>query len=128
MFALMMFVYDGLKDCTPQMLGDIWVPIVALIVFGVSGLAVFAALTAKILKVSPYLAIATHSPRSTVPVQRDHHRAALPHGSEDARRRRVPDEPHLPVDDRWRLCDRHDHFGHHGRHLRQALLRVSAHY
>lgn len=56
MFALMMFVYDGLKDCTPQMLGDIWKPIIALIVFGVSGLMVFAALTAKFLKVSPWLA------------------------------------------------------------------------
>lgn len=56
MFALMMFVFDGLKDCTPQMLVEIWQPIVWLIVFGVLGMAVFSIITAKVLKVSPWLA------------------------------------------------------------------------
>lgn len=55
MFALMMWIFDGLKDCTPQMVTEIWVPIVALIFFGVLGLAVFSMATAKILGVSPWL-------------------------------------------------------------------------
>lgn len=56
MFSLIMFVFDGLKDCTPQMLGEIWLPIVCLIFFGVLGMAIFSIITAKVLRVSPWLA------------------------------------------------------------------------
>ncbi|MDO4937653.1 MAG: hypothetical protein Q4E62_07030 [Sutterellaceae bacterium] len=58
MFALMMFIYDGLKDCTPEMLGDIIMPMITLIVIGVIGMFVASWIIAKILKMSFYLAFA----------------------------------------------------------------------
>ena len=59
MFALMMYVFDGLKTCTPEMLGSIIVPMVGLIVVGVAGMAIFVFVGAKILKLSFPLALAT---------------------------------------------------------------------
>ncbi len=56
MFALMMYVFDGLKDCTPAMLKSIIVPMVVLIVIGVLGMAIFSFVIAKILKMSYPLA------------------------------------------------------------------------
>ena len=47
-----MYVFEGLKDCTPEMLMGIITPMVVMIVIGVSGMAVFAFLTAKVLKQS----------------------------------------------------------------------------
>lgn len=58
MFALTMFIFDGLKDCTPQMLTGIIAPMLILIVFGVVGMALFAFIAAKVLRVSYYLALA----------------------------------------------------------------------
>ena len=58
MFALMMYVFDGLKDCTPAMLKSIIVPMVVLIVIGVLGMAIFSFIIAKILKLSFPLAFA----------------------------------------------------------------------
>lgn len=58
MFALMMYVFDGLKDCTPAMLKSIIVPMVVLIVIGVAGMAIFSFIIAKILKMSFPLAFA----------------------------------------------------------------------
>lgn len=58
MFALMMYVFDGLKDCTPEMLKSIIVPMVVLIVIGVAGMAIFSFIIAKILKMSFPLAFA----------------------------------------------------------------------
>ena len=58
MFALMMYVFDGLKDCTPAMLKSIIVPMVVLIVIGVLGMAIFSFIIAKILKMSFPLAFA----------------------------------------------------------------------
>lgn len=58
MFALMMFIYDGLKDCTPEMLGDIIMPMITLIVIGVIGMFVASWIIAKILRMSFYLAFA----------------------------------------------------------------------
>ena len=59
MFALMMYIFDGLKDCTPQMLGSIIGPMVILIVVGVAGMAVLCFVSAKILKIPFLLAFAT---------------------------------------------------------------------
>lgn len=56
--ALMMFIYSGLADCTPEMLKGIAIPMVGLIVVGVCGMAVTAGLMARILRVSPYLGFA----------------------------------------------------------------------
>ncbi len=58
MFALTMYVFEGLKDCTPQMLIDLIVPMVEMIVIGVAGMWLFAYITAKILKMSPWLTFA----------------------------------------------------------------------
>ncbi|HIU84292.1 MAG TPA: hypothetical protein IAC66_02845 [Candidatus Aphodousia gallistercoris] len=58
MFALTMFVFDGLKDCTPEMLVEIAVPMVEMIVIGVLGMGIFAFVIAKVLKQSFALSFA----------------------------------------------------------------------
>ena len=58
MFALMMYVFDGLKDCTPAMLVTIIVPMIVLIIVGVFGMAVASFVISKILKMSFPLAFA----------------------------------------------------------------------
>jgi len=58
MFALMMYVFDGLKDCTPSMLASIILPMIALIVVGVFGMAVASFVVAKLLKMSFPMAFA----------------------------------------------------------------------
>ena len=58
MFALMMYVFDGLKDCTPEMLVSIIVPMLVLIVIGELGMAVASFIIAKVLKMSFPLAFA----------------------------------------------------------------------
>ncbi len=58
-FALMMYVFDGLKDCTPEMLKNIILPMVLLIVVGVAGMALFIFIISKILKIHFLLALAT---------------------------------------------------------------------
>ncbi len=59
MFALMMYIFDGLKDCTPQMLGSIIGPMVLLIIVGVLGMAILCFVISKVLKMSFALALAT---------------------------------------------------------------------
>lgn len=59
MFALMMYVFDGLKTCTPAMLASIILPSIELIVVGVAGMAVFVFVGAKLLKMSFPLSLAT---------------------------------------------------------------------
>ena len=58
MFALMMYVFDGLKTCTPAMLKSIIIPMIVLIVIGVAGMAAFAFIISKVLKMSGPLAFA----------------------------------------------------------------------
>ncbi len=58
MFALMMYVFDGLKDCTPEMLLQIIGPMLILIVIGVAGMGIAAFIIAKIFKMSFPLAFA----------------------------------------------------------------------
>lgn len=57
MFALMMFVLDGLKDCTPQMLVTILTPLAVVIVIGVTAMLIFAYVMARIVKLSVPLAL-----------------------------------------------------------------------
>lgn len=59
MFALMMYVFDGLKDCTPQMLASIIGPMIALIIIGVAGMALMCFVISKILKIPFLLSFAT---------------------------------------------------------------------
>lgn len=58
MFALMMYVFDGLKTATPAMLGSVIGPMLILIVVGVAGMAIAEFIVAKILKMSFTLALA----------------------------------------------------------------------
>lgn len=58
MFALMMYVFDGLKDSTPAMLGSVIGPMLILIVVGVAGMAICEFIVAKLLKLSFTLAFA----------------------------------------------------------------------
>ena len=58
MFALMMYVFDGLKTATPSMLASVIGPMVILIVIGVAGMAIFEFVAAKVLKVDYPLALA----------------------------------------------------------------------
>lgn len=58
MFALMMIVFDGLKNLTPTMLKTIIGPMVLLIIIGVVGMAIFSFIIAKIFRMSFYLAFA----------------------------------------------------------------------
>ena len=59
MFALMMYIFDGLKDCTPDMLASIILPMIELIVIGVFGMAVLCFVVSKVLKTSFLLSFAT---------------------------------------------------------------------
>lgn len=58
LFALMMFIFDGLKDCTPEMLVAIIGPMVTLIVFGILGMAVVAWIVARALGIPVWLGYA----------------------------------------------------------------------
>ena len=59
MFALLMYMFNGLKDCTPAMLSNILFPMFALIVVGVVGMAIVVFFAAKLLKLSFPMAMAT---------------------------------------------------------------------
>ena len=59
MFALMMYIFDGLKDCTPEMLGSIILPMLELIVIGVAGMAAVVFVVSKIMKMPFCLSFAT---------------------------------------------------------------------
>ena len=59
MFALLMYMFNGLKDCTPEMLSNILFPMIALIVVGIIGMAIVVIIAAKVLKLSFPMAMAT---------------------------------------------------------------------
>ncbi len=59
MFVLMMYVFGGLNSATPELLLEIIGPLVLIIVVGVIGMCICSFIVGKILKVSPYMAIAT---------------------------------------------------------------------
>ncbi len=59
MFALMMYIFDGLKDSTPEMLASVILPMILLIVIGVFGMAVLCFVASKILKMPFLLSLAT---------------------------------------------------------------------
>ena len=55
----MLYVFDGLKQATPEMLLSVLGPLVIIIIVGVAGMGVLSAIVGKVLKVSPYMAFAT---------------------------------------------------------------------
>lgn len=56
--ALMLFIFDGLKQATPSMMLEIIYPLVGTIVLGVIGMYIFSFVAGKILKVSKDMAFA----------------------------------------------------------------------
>ena len=59
MFVLMIYVFDGLKNATPEMLGDLIGPMAIIIVIGVTGMAILSVVVGKFLGVSWEMAFAT---------------------------------------------------------------------
>ncbi len=57
-FALIMFVYSGLADCTTALLFDLIGPMLILLVIGLCGMGIMAFIVGKILKISPWLGYA----------------------------------------------------------------------
>ena len=76
MFALMMYIFDGLKDCTPDMLVSIIGPMIILIIIGVAGMCVASFIIAKIFKMSFPLAFA-NGLTALYGFPPDHHRVHL---------------------------------------------------
>jgi hypothetical protein len=58
MFAAMLSVFAGLRDCTPQMLKTLIGPMLVMIAIGVIGMGIFSFIIAKILKMDFPLAFA----------------------------------------------------------------------
>lgn len=58
MFAAMLSVFSGLKDCTPAMLKELIVPMLVMIIIGVVGMGIAAFVIAKIFKMDFPLAFA----------------------------------------------------------------------
>ena len=58
MFAAMLTVFNGLKNCTPSMLKEIIGPMIIMIIIGVVGMGVLSFIIAKILKMDFPLAFA----------------------------------------------------------------------
>ncbi|MBC1376091.1 hypothetical protein [Listeria farberi] len=56
--GLMLFIFDGLKNATPQMLLDLMWPMFGTIVIGVIGMYIFSFIVGKVLGVSKELAFA----------------------------------------------------------------------
>lgn len=56
--GLMLFIFDGLKQASPDMLLRIVVPLVVSIILAVIGMYIFSFIAGKLLKVSPNLAFA----------------------------------------------------------------------
>ncbi|WP_077623315.1 hypothetical protein [Sediminibacillus massiliensis] len=56
--ALLLYIFDGLKRATPEMMLEILYPLVACIVIGIIGMYLFSFIMGKILKVSKEMAFA----------------------------------------------------------------------
>ncbi|WP_010677673.1 hypothetical protein [Bacillus timonensis] len=56
--GLMLFVFDGLKNATPNMMLEILTPLVVCIGLGVVGMYIFSFIVGKLLKVSKHMAFA----------------------------------------------------------------------
>ena len=59
MFTLMIYIFDGLKNATPEMLMECIGPMAIIIVIGVSGMAILSMIAGKLLGVGWEMAFAT---------------------------------------------------------------------
>ncbi|WP_022819401.1 hypothetical protein [Fusobacterium russii] len=57
MTVLMAFIFEGLNKATPEMLKQVAIPLLGIIIIGVTGLLILSFITGKILKESPYMAL-----------------------------------------------------------------------
>lgn len=58
-FFMMMYVFDGLKDCTPQMLVEIIGPMLILLFLGLVGMLIFVLILSKVLHTSFLMSMAS---------------------------------------------------------------------
>ncbi|KKK38683.1 membrane protein [Mesobacillus campisalis] len=58
LMALMLFIFDGLKQATPSMMLEILYPLIGTIIIGIIGMYVFSFIVGKIMKVSKEMAFA----------------------------------------------------------------------
>lgn len=56
--ALLLFIFDGLKTATPQMMLEILYPLIGCIIIGLVGMYIFSFIIGKLLKVSKEMAFA----------------------------------------------------------------------
>lgn len=56
--GLMLFIFDGLKKATPEMLEELLLPMIGIIVIGVIGMYIFSAIVGRLLGVSKEMAFA----------------------------------------------------------------------
>ncbi|AQQ52293.1 hypothetical protein [Planococcus lenghuensis] len=56
--GLLLFVFDGLKNATPEMMLELLYPLFACIIIGVAGMYIFSFIIGKVLKVSKEMAFA----------------------------------------------------------------------
>ncbi|QMT16552.1 hypothetical protein H1Q58_11280 [Planococcus maritimus] len=56
--ALLLFIFDGLKTATPQMMLEILYPLIGCIIIGLVGMYIFSFIIGKVLKVSKEMAFA----------------------------------------------------------------------
>lgn len=55
---LMVFIFDGLKRATPEMLSQLALPMIAIIVIGIAGMYLFSLIAGRLLGFSPAMAFA----------------------------------------------------------------------
>ena len=58
MYVLMVYIFSGLKDATPELILEVLGPMVFIIVVGVAGLGLFSIIAGRILKISWNMAFA----------------------------------------------------------------------
>lgn len=59
-YAVMLYIFDGLKEATPEIMGAAIGPMIALIVIGVAGMALFAFIISRVLKMTFPMAFAVN--------------------------------------------------------------------
>lgn len=56
--ALLLYIFDGLKNATPSMMLEILYPLIGCIIIGITGMYIFSFIVGKLLKVSKEMAFA----------------------------------------------------------------------
>ena len=127
MFALMMYVFDGLNGCTPEMLGNIIGPMILLIVVGVIGMVIVLHCRQDPEGLLPDGHRHGLDRTLRLPAQCHHHRGHLHRSGADPGGEGIPDEQDVPAHDRGWLHHCDHHLRGNRRHLcRNVLIQSSA--